>query len=105
VRKHEKTSFLRRRFELNPKICPDRLGTNVRNGVLIKKETFCFLCRLTLCRKGLVLRASQKYSYAKDGSGHEAFDPKMHLTNTKINAGAETAPFSWSRFYTFKNDH
>jgi hypothetical protein len=91
---------LRRRFELNPEDLPRQARDERKKRFLIKKRDVCFLCRLTLCRKGLVLRASQKYSYAKDGSGHEAFDPKMHLTNTKINAGAVTAPFSWSRLYT-----
>lgn len=43
--------------------------------------------RLSLARKGLMLRATQKYNYAKDsGDDTVAFDPKMHLTNTKINA-------------------
>lgn len=42
--------------------------------------------RLSLARKGLMLRATQKYSYTNEGGADTAaFDPKMHLTNTKIN--------------------
>jgi hypothetical protein len=45
--------------------------------------------RLALCTKGMVLRATQRYTYAKDGSGQAiagGWDPKEHLTNSKVNA-------------------
>ncbi len=55
--------------------------------------------RLSLARKGLMLRATQKYSYTNDhGANTAAFDPKMHLTNTKINAAV---PLSLDDLWTY----
>eukprot|EP01043_Picozoa_sp_COSAG02_P043209 COSAG02_NODE_3743_length_6299_cov_27.086452_5_plen_449_part_00 len=55
--------------------------------------------RLSLARKGLMLRATQKYSYTNDhGVRAAAFDPKMHLTNTKINAAV---PLSLDDLWTY----